>query len=91
MLAIHSDFRLTTQAYAHVQAEVHRRAAGVLDLIGLEGKEVRSTCCQTRQFEGVVGKPVRVRELASLVQINKFLDKSACYAYIAFSCNDGRQ
>jgi integrase len=35
-LAGHSDVRLTTQTYAHVQAEVLRRAAGVLNRIGLE-------------------------------------------------------
>lgn len=37
-LARHTDVRLTTQTYAHVQAEVFRRAAGVLDRIGLDGK-----------------------------------------------------
>ncbi len=37
-LAGHSDVRLTTQTYAHVQAEALRRAAGVLDRIGLDGK-----------------------------------------------------
>jgi Phage integrase family len=36
-LAGHSDVRLTTQTYAHVQAEALRRAAGVLDRICLEG------------------------------------------------------
>jgi len=35
----HSDVRLTTQTYAHVQAEALRRAAGVLDRIGLEGEQ----------------------------------------------------
>jgi integrase len=30
-LAGHSDVRLTTKTYAHVQAEALRRAAGVLD------------------------------------------------------------
>jgi site-specific recombinase XerD len=38
-LAGHSDVRLTTQTYAHVQAETLRRAAGVLDRVGLEEKE----------------------------------------------------
>ena len=33
-LAWHSDVRLTTQTYAHVQAEALKRAAGVLDKIG---------------------------------------------------------
>ena len=37
-LAGHSDVRLTTQTYAHVQADALRRAAGVLDRLGLEGK-----------------------------------------------------
>jgi len=32
-LAGHSDVRLTTQTYAHVQAEALRRAAGVLNRI----------------------------------------------------------
>lgn len=35
-LAGHSDVRLTTQTYTHVQADTLRRAAGVLDRIGLE-------------------------------------------------------
>jgi len=34
-LAGHSDVRLTTQTYARVQAEALRKAAGVLDQIGL--------------------------------------------------------
>jgi len=38
-LAGHSDVRLTTQTYAHVPAEALRRAAGVLDRIGLEGEQ----------------------------------------------------
>lgn len=38
-LAGHSDVRLTTQTYAHVQADALRRAVGVLDGVGLEGKE----------------------------------------------------
>ena len=33
-LAGHSDVRLTTQTYAHVQTEALRRAAGVLDRVG---------------------------------------------------------
>jgi hypothetical protein len=33
-LAGHSDVRLTTQTYAHVQADALRRAVGVLDRIG---------------------------------------------------------
>jgi hypothetical protein len=37
-LAGHSDIRLTTQTYAHVQAKALRRAVGVLDPIGLEGE-----------------------------------------------------
>ena len=37
-LAGHSDVRLTTQTYAHVQADALKRAAGVLDRIGLEGE-----------------------------------------------------
>jgi site-specific recombinase XerD len=37
-LAGHSDVRLTTQTYAHVEAEALRKAAGVLDRIGLEGE-----------------------------------------------------
>jgi len=37
-LAGHSDVRLTTQTYAHVQSEALRRAAGVLDRVGLEGE-----------------------------------------------------
>ncbi len=41
-LAGHSDVRLTTQTYAHVQAEALRRAAGVLDRIGLEGEGASS-------------------------------------------------
>jgi len=38
-LAGHSDVRLTTQIYAYVPAEALRRAAGVLDRIGLEGEQ----------------------------------------------------
>ncbi len=38
-LAGHSDVRLTTQTYAHVQVDALKRAAGVLDRIGLEGRE----------------------------------------------------
>ena len=34
-LAGHSDVRLTTQTYAHVQADALRRAVRVLDRIGL--------------------------------------------------------
>jgi integrase len=41
-LAGHSDVRLTTQTYAHVQAEALRRAAGVLDGISLAGKTVEN-------------------------------------------------
>lgn len=37
-LAGHSDVRLTTQTYAHVQSDSLRRAAGVMDRIGMEGK-----------------------------------------------------
>jgi hypothetical protein len=37
-LAGHSDVRLTTQTYAHVQADALRRAVGVMDRIGLEGE-----------------------------------------------------
>lgn len=37
-LAGHSDVRLTTQTYAHVQAEALRRAVGVFDGINLTGK-----------------------------------------------------
>jgi len=36
-LAGHSDVRLTTYTYAHVQSEALRRAVGVLDRLGLEG------------------------------------------------------
>jgi len=36
-LAGHSDVRLTTQTYAHVQAEALRRAVGVLDKMNWEG------------------------------------------------------
>ena len=44
----HSDVRLTTQTYAHVQADALRRAAGVLDRIGLEGEGgTGTTHCQT--------------------------------------------
>lgn len=39
-LAGHSDVRLTTQTYAHVQAEALGRAVGVLERVGLEGGEV---------------------------------------------------
>jgi integrase len=34
----HSDVRLTTQVYSHVQADALRKAAGVLDRIGLDGE-----------------------------------------------------
>ena len=37
-LAGHSNIQLTMQTYAHVQAEALRRAAGVQDRIGMEGK-----------------------------------------------------
>jgi len=37
-LAGHSDVRLTTQTYAHVQADALRRAVGMLDRVGLEGE-----------------------------------------------------
>jgi integrase len=37
-LAGHTDVRITTQTYAHVQAAALRRAVGVLDRIGLEGE-----------------------------------------------------
>jgi integrase len=46
-LAGHSDVRLTTQTYAHVQAEALRRAAGVLDRVGLEGKAGKDIPSQT--------------------------------------------
>jgi integrase len=39
-LAGHSNVRLTTQTYAHVQAEALRRAVGVLDQFDLEKKGV---------------------------------------------------
>jgi integrase len=39
-LAGHSDVRLTTQTYAHVQAEALGRAAGVLDRMNWVGGEV---------------------------------------------------
>jgi site-specific recombinase XerD len=42
-LAGHSDVRLTTQTYAHVQGEALRRAAGVLDRIGVEGENGTGT------------------------------------------------
>jgi len=49
----HSDVRLTTQTYAHVQADAPRRAAGVLDRIGLEGEEVREPLTvKQRHLEG---------------------------------------
>jgi site-specific recombinase XerD len=37
-LAGHSDVRLTTQTYAHVQADALKRAVGVLDRIELNGE-----------------------------------------------------
>jgi len=37
-LAGHSDVRLTTQTYAHVQADALRRAVGVLDRFDMAGK-----------------------------------------------------
>ena len=37
-LAGHSDVRLTTQTYAHVQAEALRKAVGVLDSLKFEEK-----------------------------------------------------
>ena len=46
-LAGHSDVRLTTQAYAHVQSDALRRAAGVLDRFGLEGKAGKDIPSQT--------------------------------------------
>ncbi|MBF8259853.1 MAG: Phage integrase protein [Actinobacteria bacterium] len=61
-LAGHSDVRLTTHTYAHVQAEAHLRTAGVLDRIRLEGEGGMGTAHrQTRHLEGVVGKPVGVQ------------------------------
>jgi site-specific recombinase XerD len=45
-LAGHSDVRLTTQTYAHVQADALRRAAGVLDGIrdaARDGKSAQPT------------------------------------------------
>ena len=42
-LAGHSDVRLTTQTYAHVQAVALRRAVGVLDQFDLEKKEEKET------------------------------------------------
>jgi len=42
-LAGHSDVRLTTQTYAHVQADALRRAVGVLDRMDWEGKTVEDT------------------------------------------------
>ena len=62
-LAGHSDVRLTTQTYAHVQAEAPRRAVGVLDRIELDGEEEARAPVTARQqlLEGVVGKPVGVQ------------------------------
>lgn len=50
VLAGHSDVRLTTQTYAHVQAEALRRAAGVLDRVGLEGRDEGGRCPGFRPF-----------------------------------------
>jgi hypothetical protein len=47
-----------TQAYAYMQAELLRKAVGVLDRVGLKGKRYGTTRCQTRHLEGVVGKPL---------------------------------
>jgi len=46
-LAGHSDVRLTTQPYARVQADALRRAAGVLDRIGLRSKVGEGNTMQT--------------------------------------------
>jgi integrase len=46
-LAGHPDVRLTTQTYAHVQAEALRRAAGVLDQFDLGKKEEKETPVNT--------------------------------------------
>jgi site-specific recombinase XerD len=46
-LAGHSDVRLTTQTYAHVEAEALRRAAGVFDRIGVGRREGEDTTSQT--------------------------------------------
>jgi integrase len=46
-LAGHSDVRLTTQTYAHVQADALRRAMRVLDRIGVEGKAGEDIPSQT--------------------------------------------
>ena len=46
-LAGHSDVRLTTQTYAHVQADALRRAVGMLDRVGLEGKAKEENTTQT--------------------------------------------
>jgi len=52
---VHSDNRLTTQTYAHVQEESLRRAVGVLDRIGLEGKvEEEADLLHSKPIEGIL-------------------------------------
>jgi integrase len=44
-LAGHSDVHLTTQTYAHMQADALRRAMGVLDRFGLDKEGGRGKPC----------------------------------------------
>ena len=80
-LAGHSDFRLTTQTYAYVQAEALMRAAGVLDRVGLEGEGGRAPLTiRQRLLERVVGKPMGVRSPSSA---SDCYDNAMCESFFA--------
>ena len=75
-----SDVRLTTQTYAHVQAEVLRRAAGVLDRLALEGKTRpdgrhdynldRLPTIKTNHGENIAPVPVSTISLMHIMKAN---------------------